>query len=97
VTISEVDALVEAKLLAPYRSPEAAGFIAEFKDPNGRRRAARSSTRRSKNFAKFSVCEWVCRIRACRQKTQRENRKMGRAPPGDGSALWLRLVALRIG
>jgi iron(III) transport system substrate-binding protein len=35
VTISEVDALTNAKLLAPYRSPEAASFIPEFKDPNG--------------------------------------------------------------
>ncbi len=35
VTISEVDALTGAKLLAPYRSPEAASFIPEFKDPNG--------------------------------------------------------------
>ena len=35
VTISEVDALIDAKLLAPYRSPEAAGFIPELKDPNG--------------------------------------------------------------
>ncbi len=35
VTISEVDALINAKLLAPYRSPEAASFIPEFKDPNG--------------------------------------------------------------
>lgn len=35
VTISEVDALINAKLLASYRSPEAASFIPEFKDPNG--------------------------------------------------------------
>jgi len=35
VTISEVDALIEAKLLAPYRSAEAKNFIPEFKDPNG--------------------------------------------------------------
>ena len=35
VTISEVDALIEAKLLAPYRSPEAQSFIPQFKDPNG--------------------------------------------------------------
>jgi len=35
VTISEVDALIEAKMLAPYRSPEAKNFIPEFKDPNG--------------------------------------------------------------
>jgi ABC-type Fe3+ transport system substrate-binding protein len=35
VTISEVDALINAKLLAPYRSPEAASFIPEFKDRNG--------------------------------------------------------------
>jgi iron(III) transport system substrate-binding protein len=35
VTISEVDALIDAKLLAPYRSPEAKNFIPEFKDPNG--------------------------------------------------------------
>ncbi len=35
VTISEVDSLVDVKLLAPYRSPEAASFIPELKDPNG--------------------------------------------------------------
>ena len=35
VTISEVDALMDAKLLASYKSPEAKNFIAEFKDPNG--------------------------------------------------------------
>src|SRR5262245_48359 len=35
VTISEVDALIEAKMLQPYRSPEAKSFIPEFKDPNG--------------------------------------------------------------
>ena len=35
VTISEVDALMSAKLLAPYHSPEAKSFIPEFKDPNG--------------------------------------------------------------
>ena len=35
VTISEVDALVEAKMLQSYRSPEAKSFIPEFKDPNG--------------------------------------------------------------
>src|SRR6266550_4820658 len=35
VTISEVDALIDAKLLAPYRSPEAKSFIPEFKDPSG--------------------------------------------------------------
>jgi iron(III) transport system substrate-binding protein len=35
VTISEVDALIDAKLLAPYRSAEAKSFIPEFKDPNG--------------------------------------------------------------
>ena len=35
VTISEVDALIEAKLLTPYRSPEAKSFIPDFKDPNG--------------------------------------------------------------
>ena len=35
VTISEVDALIDAKLLATYRSPEAASFIPEFKDANG--------------------------------------------------------------
>ena len=35
ITISEVDALIEAKLLQPYRSPEAKTFIPEFKDPDG--------------------------------------------------------------
>lgn len=35
VTISEVDALQDAKLLAPYKSPESKNFIPEFKDPNG--------------------------------------------------------------
>ena len=35
VTISEVDALVEAKLLAPYQAPEAKNYIPEFKDPKG--------------------------------------------------------------
>ena len=35
VTISEVDALIEAKMLQPYRSPEAKSFISEFKEPNG--------------------------------------------------------------
>lgn len=35
VTISEVDALTDAKLLQPYRSPEQKNFINEFKDPNG--------------------------------------------------------------
>ncbi len=35
VTISEVDALMDAKLLAPYKSPEAKNFISEFKDPDG--------------------------------------------------------------
>jgi iron(III) transport system substrate-binding protein len=35
VTISEVDALMDAKLLGPYRSPEARTFIPEFKDANG--------------------------------------------------------------
>ena len=35
VTISEVDALMDAKLLMPYRSPEARSFIPEFKDANG--------------------------------------------------------------
>ena len=35
VTISEVDALMDAKLLMPYRSPEARTFIPEFKDANG--------------------------------------------------------------
>ena len=35
VTISEVDALMDAKLLAPYKSPEARNFIADFKDPDG--------------------------------------------------------------
>jgi iron(III) transport system substrate-binding protein len=35
VTISEVDALQDAKMLAPYKSPEARSYIPEFKDPNG--------------------------------------------------------------
>ena len=35
VTISEVDALTHAKLLAPYKSPEAKNFIADFRDPDG--------------------------------------------------------------
>ena len=35
VTISEVDALTDAKLLMAYRSPEARTFIPEFKDANG--------------------------------------------------------------
>ena len=35
VTISEVDTLMDAKLLAPYKSPEAKNFIADFKDPDG--------------------------------------------------------------
>ena len=35
VTISEVDALTDAKLLMAYRSPEAKTFIPEFKDANG--------------------------------------------------------------
>lgn len=35
VTISEVDALMDAKLLGSYRSPEARTFIPEFKDANG--------------------------------------------------------------
>jgi iron(III) transport system substrate-binding protein len=35
VTISEVDALMDAKLLSPYKSPEAKNFISEFKDPDG--------------------------------------------------------------
>src|SRR5512145_2626910 len=35
VTISEVDALVEGKFLAPYQSPEAKSYIPEFKDPKG--------------------------------------------------------------
>jgi iron(III) transport system substrate-binding protein len=35
VTISEVDALIDAKLLMAYRSPEARTFIPEFKDANG--------------------------------------------------------------
>ncbi len=35
VTVSEVDALQDAKMLAPYKSPEAKNYIAEFKDPNG--------------------------------------------------------------
>ncbi len=35
VTVSEVDALQDAKMLAPYKSPEARNYIPEFKDPNG--------------------------------------------------------------
>lgn len=35
VTISEVDALIDAKLLMSYRSPEARSYINEFKDANG--------------------------------------------------------------
>ena len=35
ITINEVDALMDAKLLAPYKSPEAKNFIADFKHPNG--------------------------------------------------------------
>ena len=35
VTISEVDALMDARLLAPYKSPEAKNFIPDFKDPDG--------------------------------------------------------------
>lgn len=35
VTINEVDTLMDAKLLAPYKSPEAKNFIADFKDPGG--------------------------------------------------------------
>jgi iron(III) transport system substrate-binding protein len=35
VTISEVDTLMDVKLLAPYKSPEAKNFIADFKDPDG--------------------------------------------------------------
>lgn len=35
ITVSEVDALQDARLLAPYRSPEAKNFIQEFKDPQG--------------------------------------------------------------
>ncbi len=35
VTINEVDALMDAKLLGSYKSPEAKNFITEFKDPNG--------------------------------------------------------------
>src|SRR4249919_1935963 len=35
VTISDVDALMDAKLLMPYRSQEARTFIPEFKDANG--------------------------------------------------------------
>ena len=35
VTISEVDALMDAKLLGSYRSPETRTFIPEFKDANG--------------------------------------------------------------
>jgi iron(III) transport system substrate-binding protein len=34
ITINEVHELMDAKLLAPYRSPEAKNFIADFKDPN---------------------------------------------------------------
>ncbi|HXG52554.1 MAG TPA: extracellular solute-binding protein [candidate division Zixibacteria bacterium] len=35
VTISEVDALTEARMLQPYRSPESKNFIPEFKHPSG--------------------------------------------------------------
>jgi iron(III) transport system substrate-binding protein len=35
VTINEVDALLDVKLLASYKSPEAKTFIADFKDPDG--------------------------------------------------------------
>jgi iron(III) transport system substrate-binding protein len=35
VTISEVDALMDAKLLGPYNSAETKNYISEFKDPNG--------------------------------------------------------------
>ncbi|MBF8253850.1 MAG: fbpA 2, partial [Deltaproteobacteria bacterium] len=35
VTVSEVDALQDAKMLAPYKSPEAKNYIPDFKDPNG--------------------------------------------------------------
>jgi iron(III) transport system substrate-binding protein len=35
VTISEVDTLLDVKLLASYKSPEAKNFIADFKDPDG--------------------------------------------------------------
>jgi iron(III) transport system substrate-binding protein len=35
VTINEVDALMDVKLLGAYKSPEAKNFIADFKDPNG--------------------------------------------------------------
>src|SRR5262249_19785748 len=31
---NEFDLLMDAKLLAPYKSPEAKNFLAEFKDPN---------------------------------------------------------------
>jgi iron(III) transport system substrate-binding protein len=34
ITINEVHELMDAKLLAPYKSPEAKNFIADFKDPN---------------------------------------------------------------
>lgn len=35
VTISEVDALADAKLLGAYKSPEASSIIPQFKDRNG--------------------------------------------------------------
>ena len=35
ITLNEVHELMDAKLLAPYKSLEAKNFIADFKDPNG--------------------------------------------------------------
>src|SRR6266542_794986 len=35
VMVGEFDVLMGAKLLAPYKSPEAKNFIADFKHPNG--------------------------------------------------------------
>ena len=35
ITINEVHELMDAKLLAPYKSPEAKNFISAFKHPNG--------------------------------------------------------------
>ena len=44
VTISEVDALIDAKLLAPYRSPEAKSFIPNSKTPTVTGRRSTSTT-----------------------------------------------------
>ena len=50
VTISEVDALQDAKMLAPYKSPEARSYIPEFKDPNGYWTAV---------YTNYAPIEWV--------------------------------------